>query len=222
MPENVSAALLEYKKYREDETPESTDVILFTGHMIDAPDRKKPRFPKEKETEVKAKIKAKVEEILAGLSKDSLSAKAGSSHIKGIAGGDCGGDILFHEVCKDLGIKTEVYLALPKEDFLPRSVSFAGNHWVDRFNALDRDPNTSMRILTESEELPNWLQSENLNYSFWERNNLWILNAALALGGQNMTLVALWDGKQGDGPGGTRNMIKEVEQRGAKSIIISP
>ncbi|HMB61753.1 MAG TPA: tetratricopeptide repeat-containing protein [Eudoraea sp.] len=222
MPENIEAVLLEFDKYGVSKEPVAAHVILFTGHMMDAPDREKARFPAGKEKEVKAKIKEKVEDVLAILKKEHGTAEEMPSGVIGIAGGACGGDILFHEVCTDLGIKTEVYLALPREKFIARSVRFAGNQWVDRFNALDKNPNTSMRILTESEELPAWLQSGDFNYSFWERNNLWILNAALALGGGNMTFIALWDGKKGDGPGGTQNMIKEVEERGAKSMIITP
>ncbi len=222
MPENVALVLEEYSKYPANRKPRDTFVILFTGHMIDAPGREHARFPEEKETLVRAKIKTKVEEILARIFKGVSPAKRHLTNVTGIAGGACGGDILFHEVCGELEIKREVYLALPHEKFVARSVRFAGNDWVDRFYALDKDPGTSFHILTESEELPNWLQAGPGDYSFWERNNLWILNAALALGGRNLTLLALWDSKEGDGPGGTGNMIKEVEKRGSKSIVISP
>jgi len=220
MPENVAAVLAEYKKYGAKERPLDTNVILFTGHMIDAPDRKEPRLPKEKEAEVRVKIKTKITEVLDKLFDGRAPGQEQLLSIRGIAGGACGGDIIFHEVCKELGIKTEVYLALPHKKFVARSVRHAGNDWVDRFYALDQDHNVPFHIMAASEELPNWLQSEGFQYSFWERNNLWILNSAMALGGRNLTLLALWDGKKGDGPGGTQNMIREVEERGAKSIVI--
>ena len=35
-----------------------------------------------------------------------------------------------------------------------------------------------------------------------------------------MTLIALWDGKQGDAMGGTDHMVNEAILRGAKTIII--
>jgi len=47
-----------------------------------------------------------------------------------------------------------------------------------------------------------------------------MLNSALVCGGQNMTLLALWEGKGGDKPGGTRHMVKEAETRGSKTVII--
>ena len=36
--------------------------------------------------------------------------------------------------------------------------------------------------------------------------NLWMLQTALDGGGAHMTLIALWDGKGGDGSGGTQHM----------------
>jgi hypothetical protein len=59
------------------------------------------------------------------------------------------------------------------------------------------------RVLAESEELPRWLR-EKPNYSIWQRDNLWMLYNALAAGGDNVTLIALWNGEAGDGSGGTR------------------
>ncbi len=58
------------------------------------------------------------------------------------------------------------------------------------------------------------------NYSIWERNNLWELNSALVNGGMHMTLIALWDGKGGDGAGGTEHMVKEAGAKGAVVRVI--
>ena len=35
-----------------------------------------------------------------------------------------------------------------------------------------------------------------------------------------MTLIALWDGKGGDGDGGTEHMVKVAKEKGAKVKII--
>jgi hypothetical protein len=45
-----------------------------------------------------------------------------------------------------------------------------------------------------------------------------MLHNALALGAQRTTLIALWEGGTGDGPGGTEHMVAKAEQRGAKKI----
>ncbi len=47
-----------------------------------------------------------------------------------------------------------------------------------------------------------------------------MLHNALAYGGSNVTLIALWNGKAGDGPGGTQDMVRQAEARGAKVIIL--
>jgi hypothetical protein len=127
----------------------------------------------------------------------------------GIAGGACGGDIIFHELCAELGIPTEMYLALPVEEYKKKSVSFAGDDWEERFDKL-------------KESLPVHIlpKVKSNNNSIWESTNLWMLDDALKDGGENMTLLALWDGKGGDGSGGTEHMVKIAkEQRSEVKII---
>ena len=205
--ENVAAALEVLNKSLRIDMSNQTHYILFTGHMIDKVGRKEPRFPADKEDMARAAIKAAVEN-----EKQKINRR-----IIGISGGACGGDILFHEVCQELGIETELYLALPREQFLIESVQFAGAKWVERFNELYKKQDWI--ILSDSKKLPNWLQKKSA-YSIWERNNLWMLNSALVCGGLNMSMITLWDGKTGDGPGGTDHMVKKAKERGAKTIVI--
>jgi hypothetical protein len=42
----------------------------------------------------------------------------------------------------------------------------------------------------------------------------------LAYGAKNVTLIALWNGKTGDGPGGTKDMVEQARARGAKVIVL--
>ena len=221
-PENVVEALKAYDTFPEEIEPKQIHVILFSGHMIDTRDRKKPRFPKEKEQKVRDKIMAALKKILEKLFGDEVGDQKNLKRLVGIAGGACGGDILFHECCRELGIKTQMLLALPAQEFIIQSVQHAGNKWIDRFNVLYNSPNAEVQVLMDKKELPSWLQTTDWAYTFWERNNLWILNSALTVGGRNITFLALWDGKKGDGPGGTENMIRLVKKRGAKSIIVKP
>jgi hypothetical protein len=65
------------------------------------------------------------------------------------------------------------------------------------------------------------LNEDKPDHNIWQRNNLWLLHSALAAaGGENVTLIALWDGQAGDGPGGTGDMVEEARERGAKIIIL--
>jgi len=196
-------------------------VLIFTGHMIDAPGREKPRFPTDKENIARQLIHDAVEAEM----------KAGDGVSFGIAGGASGGDILFQEVCFELGIPTQLYLALQSGLYVNASVRKAGPNWVERFRQLHSrlSKGGAVRVLSELEEepkdekeyLPAWLRSKP-DYTIWQRNNLWMLHNALAAGGDDcVTLIALWDREStGDGPGGTSDLVAKAERRGAKVIII--
>lgn len=188
------------------ETPKTAPhVILFTGHRIDAPDRKMPRFPPDKENEARTMI---MEAVCRVKEKTTGS-------LLGIAGGASGGDIIFHEVCRQLNIPARMYLALPKNEYIKASVADAGPNWVERFNRLleQKQP----EILSDSVELPRWLRNKK-DYSIWERSNLWMLHSALAISNDHLTLIALWNGEEGDGPGGTKDMVQRAKDRGATFI----
>lgn len=175
--------------------------ILFTGHMIDAPGRKEPRFPASKEEAVKDEI---YKLLVAQQEKATLP-------LNGIASGACGSDILFHELCASLNIPSEVYLAAPVEEFKNKSVSFAGESWEKRYDALiEKLP---------AYELPD-SKGDADNMNIYERTNEWMLETALSEGGQNMTLMAVWNGSGGDGKGGTEHMVKMAREQGAEVDII--
>ncbi len=175
-------------------------IILFSGHMIDDPKRKESRFPPEKEPEVAAALA----KLLAG------EKEMTNGTIKGIASGASGGDILFHEACQKLNIETEMYLALPVNEFMAESVSFAGKDWEKRFDKL-------------TEELPVHILPENKSknkQNVWEQTNLWMLEKSIESGSENVTLIALWNMKEGDGAGGTEGMVKQAKEKGVKTITI--
>lgn len=214
LKENVEAAL-EVIPAIPDTVPAVPErVLLFTGHRIDAADRKKPRFPRTKEAEDAAR-QAIREKILAERERSPVA--------YGISGGASGGDILFHEVCAELGIETWLYLALPKDQYTVQSVKDAGPEWVERFNVLHRqqEARARLRVLADTENLPQWLATKKPKEYLWPRNNLWMLTNALADEKRDLTLIALWDGKdQGDGPGGTADLVRSAQDHGAKFVHI--
>ena len=203
----MDAALNAFLQAKITKDEKKRHYLLFTGHMIDKKDRATPRFPESIEATVRAAIKEAVQ-----AQKDKYG-----DRLKAIAGGACGGDILFHEVCAELGVEAELFLVLPREQFIVESVEFAGNKWVDRFDDLFQK--LPKKILSTTKELPKWLQSKP-DYNIWERNNLWMLNSALVCGGINMTMIGLWDGQGGDGAGGTQHMVQAAKARGAKTIVL--
>jgi hypothetical protein len=183
-------------------------AILFTGHMIDAPGRKVERFPARAEGAAREAIRSSI----AG-----LSAKGGSK--VGIAGGASGGDLLFHEVCAELGIETLLRLALPVEQYLQASVAPAGEGWVRRFHSLvERLGPDAVRVLDDAVVLPERLTG-GAELNVWQRTNLWMVDEAISFAPQR-TLIALWDGKTGDGPGGTEHLVKAAPGFGIEAEIV--
>jgi hypothetical protein len=187
-------------------TTEVGTVIIFTGHMIDAPERPKPRFPAACEEKAREAIRAALKP-LAGDPETTL----------GLAGGACGGDILFHEECSKLSVRTRLRLTLPPGPFLARSVAHAGENWIRRFHDLTASLKDETQVLAASEELPDWLKTL-ANYDVFQRTNIWLLEEALSLGAREVALIALWDGKPGDGPGGTQHLVESAKSRGVNVI----
>jgi len=82
--------------------------------------------------------------------------------------------------------------------------------------------------LAETDEMPRWLRERKPGYGIWQRNNLWMLYNALALGGEHTTLLTLWNGEGGDGlvaletwwskPGGwVRGLLSLIQRRSSDS-----
>jgi hypothetical protein len=181
-------------------------VLLFTGHRIDSVNRTRPRFPAGKQSVAREAIRSAI----------ANEKEMTTGSIIGVAGGANGGDILFLEACDELDIKTGMLLALPENQFIEASVDNEDKSWLRRFHAqLGKHPNAP--VLAQSTELPKWLQFKR-GYDIWQRNNLWLLGEALCLAPKNLTVVALWDGEPGDGPGGTEHMVSLAKERGARIV----
>jgi len=191
--------------------PALRQVILFTGHMIDKPDRKEPRFPASEESRAQAAIEKEVRQLVEALPGPAL----------GVAGGANGGDILFHEICASLKIPTRVLLTLPEGPFIAESVAGGGPGWIGRFNSLmtSHPGKNEVQVLSGSKDLPSWMR-EPAGYDVWQRTNIWLLEEALASGAPNLSLIALWDCKSGDGPGGTKDLVEQARKHGVNTILL--
>jgi hypothetical protein len=209
LPANVEAALGEMSAAAEQPSPPAR-VVLFTGHMLDPPGRTadKARFPRTPEAEKKAR------DIIEAALRKEMGEPGGIS--RGVAGGACGSDILFHEVCEQLGIPTQLFLALPEPKFQVESVDRGGPDWVERYKRIcERLP---PRVLMESKELPRWLVDKK-GYDIWQRNNLWMMFNVLAMPARRTTLIALYNRERDpDGPGGTAHLVEIASKWGFKTI----
>ena len=182
------------------------NVVVCSGHMIDAPDRPDVRFPQEVEDAVRRRLRHELEAAAVG--PGTLA----------ICGGARGADILFAELARAMGADVRILLALPVPEFLARSVRLPDDagRWEERFH----------RLLEHAEVA---IQSERLGdpprgMDVFSRTNLWILDTArveAADGGFSTILV--WDEKPtGDGPGGTSDFAERAERMSSRFAIVNP
>jgi hypothetical protein len=190
--------------------PQFQRAIVFTGHMVDAAGRPNPRFPQAKVDVAAAAIRDALKDLAGGEPASCL----------GFAGGASGGDLLFHEVCADLGIVSRLRLTLPAGPFIAQSVAPADADWVSRFHAASRRLEDTLEILSADQQLPLWLTRKK-DYNVWGRTNVWLLEEGMASGAPEVHLLALWNGEAGDGPGGTAHLIELAEEEGVSTHILN-
>jgi class 3 adenylate cyclase/tetratricopeptide (TPR) repeat protein len=162
-------------------------MVVFSGHMIDAPDRRSPRFPLSKENEVRELLEKQLAVMNAGI---------------GFASAASGSDILFLEAMLARGGKIHLVLPWPAEEFVKTSVAIGGDdYWVERFHKV-LDQAASIRILGEL-YMPG--SATGFEYCNLAMNGLArIFARSLDL---EITPLAVWDGF-GGAPGGTGSFVR--------------
>ena len=207
-PDRVAAGIATFERalgrlQKPAESWKPEKVFLFSGHMIDAPDRKQPRFPADKEPIAAAAIAKALDDL--GATAADLALTQGAS----------GGDILFAEAAIARGMKVQLLLPLPEPEFITASVLPAanGDDWRKRFLALRDNPLCLPPRVMPDELGPLPRDSHGNELNAFERCNLWLLNSALACGIKRTRFICLWNGSGGDGPGGTQHMVDEVKRR---------
>jgi hypothetical protein len=166
-------------------------VVLFAGHRVDEPSRTPPRFPPECEAKARLSIRC----VVSGIADDS------QGPVLGMAGAADGGDILFHEVCEELGIESEVCLALPATEYVDTSVQAS---WTDRFHrVLNTHPTATL---------------EPGSGDVWQRDHEWQLRRARERHPRRSVLVALLEAEATDIPDGTSGMVR-IAQEGGLEVI---
>jgi len=168
-------------------------VAMFTGHMVDAPDRPLPRFPESRVEAVRA-------EIARRLNKLDVRYGFGSAAR--------GSDLLFiEEILKRSGA-VRVTLPFSRELFAKTSVSYG---WDGRYSTVLSDSNVSVMELSQDDLVPD---QESIAYQ--RCNNVLMEEAVRYAGilGKKPVLIVVWDGKPGDGAGGTSEVIRDWQGKG--------
>jgi hypothetical protein len=172
-------------------------VILFSGHMVDAPNRATPRFPAEKEAIAAQAIGGALDALGAGPEDLALCQAA------------AGGDLLFLEACQERHVRCQILLPLPEPEFMERSIlpSAGGDSWRKRYFDMKAQLKDPIRVMPdELGPLPSGVDP-------FERCNLWLLYTTLSWGVARARFICLWNGGGGDGPGGTEHLYNEVKTR---------
>lgn len=175
-------------------------VVVFSGHMIDHPGRERPRFPARLEGAVQAAIRTHLKELGAGV---------------GYASAACGSDLLFLEAMLDLGGEAHVVLPYRKEQFVEDSVDvLPDTDWVARFErVLER----ASEVIVASE------QRFSGGGTTYEYANLLLHGLATKRAEQldaQLVPLAVWDGKAGDGGGGTASAVRFWQEQGLDVRVV--
>lgn len=173
-------------------------VLLFSGHMVDTPDRSTPRFPPGKEGVAAQKIAA------------ALDALGASPEDVAFTQGACGGDLLFSEACLRRDVKLHWLQPHREADFIRKSVLRGGEQWLQRYHAA-RD-RLAGPIRAAPDELGD-LAPGSAPGAAYTRCNLWLLSTALEFGPDRLRFICLWDGAEDNGSGGTAHLYNEVKRR---------
>jgi tetratricopeptide (TPR) repeat protein len=187
--------------------PRFGKVIVASGHMIDTPQREHERFPPHKEGAVRDCIAAKLAEwrVVAG----DLA----------LCGAARGADMLFAELCADLGAEVWLLLALPENEFLEESIRLPDTNWEQRYFALRDRPGVKLFVQADR------LKSPPKGTSVFARNNVWMVNTARVevTDPKNLYALLVWDEQPaGDGPGGTADCAARIKLLGGRSAVINP
>ena len=177
----------------------SPQVVMFTGHMLDAPERPQPRFPASTERIIYKRILHTLRQ---------WETKIGFSSASG------GADILFLEALKELGAETNIVLPHPPELFIETSVAcVAGGDWVARFK----------RVLADARQVTELSASvgDQVTYHF---NGIVMAGLATLRCSQlhgNLRGLTVWDLDAGY-VGGTGSTVSEWLRRGISVERFSP
>jgi len=169
-------------------------VLVFTGHMVDRPNRPSPRFPPLLEPVVR-------DEIRAYLDRFAPAAAYGSAA--------CGADILCLEAMLERGAEVNVVLPFPPDQFRATSVDLVpGGDWSSRFDRVLASA-SSLTVVSD--------HGAESSGSAYEYANLVLTGMAMLRAGALATPVhglAVWDGGSGGGLGGTTGVVERWRDLG--------
>ncbi len=176
-------------------------VVAFVGHMLDRPERRRPRLPPAAATCLKETIAETLSE---------------SGALIGYSSAACGSDLLFLECMQSVKGETNVILPFATEDFFATSVAYAGKEWIERVRAaIER----SSRV--EETGRGSYHHDDLL---FRHANQIIAGKAILRsrLLETEPLLLSVWDGRRRREPGGTCETVEAWRRLGFAHRNVDP
>lgn len=170
-------------------------VVVVSGHMVDAPDRAQPRFPAGQVQRVAGEVGAAFDEWNVGPGTTLVS------------GGARGTDIIAAEAARARGAQLRFVLARPPDEFVRDSVTLPGTDWEERFYAL---------LAQADVEIVGGQDGD-----VYERTNERIIAVARKIDDRPHAIV-VWNGTEGDGPGGAGDFAARMRDVADPLVIIRP
>ena len=174
-------------------------IVVFAGHMIDKPGRSVARFPPQLETAVRDRLRARLQELNVGL---------------GYASAACGSDIIFLETILELGGEAHIVLPYNQGQFMEDSVEISSEGaWRERFNGVMQ--RASEVLIASEQRMEGGVPFEYANLMLHGLASIRAEQLETAL-----IPLAVWDGKLGDGAGGTASIVEHWRSVGHHVEII--
>jgi class 3 adenylate cyclase/tetratricopeptide (TPR) repeat protein len=170
-------------------------VAVFSGHMIDRPDRTTPRFPAARAATVKRTIQKWVTD---------------NDAFVGYSSAACGADLLFQQVIQEFGGESRIILPYDYDKFRKDSVAFAGDDWLAIFDEVLENA-TQVTIPS-----PQRSQGDGVSYDYANQvvHGLASIRAAeLQSNSGNPIGLVVWNNHPGDGPGGTASVVQRWQNQ---------
>lgn len=176
-------------------------VVVFAGHRVDSPGSSHPRLPEESMDDLKRSIQNCLLDTRARFGYSSAAS---------------GSDILFLEAMQAVGGRTYVVLPCDQEQFIEESVAGSGENWVKRFHAVMKN---AKEIIIASRER---LNLGSVAYDFSNELLYGLANLRSRQFGTDLVRLAVWDGREGHGRGGTADIVRRWLQRTGDVILLRP
>jgi class 3 adenylate cyclase len=175
-------------------------IIVFTGHMIDEPGRKRSRFPKDKE-------KIVYQEIFNFLKKQGPCI--------GFSSAAMGADILFIEAMEALNNKVTIVLPFCREQFEKESINIKGDKsWIARYRQIMNNNHEIIELTKQG--------TQYSDYYYQYGNNIMYGQARIKALQLETTLypLAVWNKDDIGKSGGASSFIKKWLDQGHEVNII--